>query len=100
MRRIDDVITTISTMTKAKRAILSTNATRVIANGPRSNFRGFQGDRLVARITRINPGKIIAQVRGVALPPPFTPLSAAQVAAAGALHARADDAIAALPRAA
>ena len=57
MSRIDDVITTMPTMTEAKRAIWSTNATRVIANGPRSNFRGFQGDRLVTRVTRIKPGK-------------------------------------------
>lgn len=100
MNRIDDVINSIPTKTEAKHAIWSTNATRGIANGPCSNFRGFHEDRLGARITRIKPGKIIAQVREAALPRPLTPLSAAHVAAAEALHKGADDALAALPRAA
>lgn len=100
MSRIDDVINSIPTMTEAKRAIWSTNATRVIANGPCSNFRSFHEDRLGARVIRIKLGKITAQVRGAALPRPFTPLSAARVAAAEALHTGADDALAALPRAA
>jgi hypothetical protein len=63
MSRIDDVIITVPTMTEAKRAIWSTNATRVIANGPRASFRGFDGDRLIARVIRIKRGKITAQLR-------------------------------------
>lgn len=66
----------------------------------RTAFRGFDGDRLVARISRVRPGKFIVQVRGVALPRPFATLSAARAAAAGALFAGAQDAPAALPRAA
>jgi hypothetical protein len=63
MSRIDDVIITVPTMTEAKRAIWSNNATRVIANGPRASFRGFDGDRLIARVIRIKRGKITAQLR-------------------------------------
>jgi hypothetical protein len=66
----------------------------------RTTFRGFDGDNLVARVTRIKPGKFVAQVYGAALPQPFTTLSAARAAAAGAVQAGADDAPVALPRAA
>lgn len=66
----------------------------------RTAFRGFDGDRLVARISRVRPGKFIVQVRGVALPRPFATLSAARAAAAVSLFAGAQDAPAALPRAA
>lgn len=66
----------------------------------RTTFRGFDGDRLIARITRVRPGKFIVLVRGAALPRPYTTLSAARAAAAGALFAGAEDAPAALPRAA
>lgn len=66
----------------------------------RTTFRGFDGDRLVARVTRVRPGKFVVQVRGAALPRPYATLSAARAAAAGALFAGAKDAPAALPRAA
>jgi hypothetical protein len=66
----------------------------------RTTFRGFDGDRLIARVTRIQPGKFVVQVRGAALSQPFTTLSAARAAAAGAVQAGADDATADLPRAA
>ena len=66
----------------------------------RTTFRGFDGDRLVARITRVRPGKFVAQVRGAALPRPCATLSAARAAAAGALFVGAQDAPEALPRAA
>lgn len=66
----------------------------------RNSFRGFDGDRLVARITRVRPGKFVAQVRGAALPRPYATLSVARAAAAGALFAGAQDAPAALLRAA
>ena len=115
MIRIDDVITAIPAMTEAKRATWAANAARVIAKGPRRNpahadalrlrdalaaFRGFDGDRLVARITRVRPGKFVVQVRGAALPRPYATLSAARAAAAEALFAGVEDAPAALPRAA
>ena len=66
----------------------------------RTSFRGFDGDRLVARVTRVRPGQFVVQVRGATLPRPHTTLSAARAAAAGALFAGAQDAPAALPRAA
>ena len=66
----------------------------------RNSFRGFDGDRLVARVTRVRPGKFVVQVRGAALPRPHTTLSAARAAAAEALFPGAEDAPAALPRAA
>ncbi|EYD74043.1 hypothetical protein Rumeso_04414 [Rubellimicrobium mesophilum DSM 19309] len=66
----------------------------------RTTFRGFDGGRLVARVIRVRPGKFIVQVRGAALPRPYTTLSAARAAAAEALHAGAEDARVALPRAA
>lgn len=66
----------------------------------RTTFRGFDGDRLVARVTRIKPGKFVAQVHGAALPQPFTTLSAARAAAAEAVQTGADDAPADLPLAA
>lgn len=129
MSRIDDVITAIPAMTETKRATWAANAARVIAKGPRRNpahadalrlrdaltafgldwdrtiagrtsFRGFNGDRLVARITRVRPGKFVVQVRGVALPRPYTTLCAARAAAAVSLFAGAEDAPVALPRAA
>ena len=37
----------------------------------RTTFRGFDGDCLVARITRVRPGKFVVQVRGAALPRPY-----------------------------
>jgi len=66
----------------------------------RTSFRGFDGDRLVARITRIKPGKFVVQVRGATLPRHFTTLSTARAAAAGTFHSGEDDTPAALPRAA
>lgn len=66
----------------------------------RTAFRGFDGDRLVARITRVRPGKFVAQVRGAALPRPYATLSAARAAAAEALFAGVEDAPATLLRAA
>jgi hypothetical protein len=70
------------------------------ATKDRTTFRGFDGDRLVARVTRVRPGRFVVQVRGAALPRPYTTLCAARAAAAGALFAGAQDAPAALPRAA
>lgn len=66
----------------------------------RTTFRGFDGDHLVARVTRLKPGKFIVKVLGTALPHPRTTLGAACAAAAGALHSGADNARTALPRAA
>jgi len=66
----------------------------------RITFRGFDGDRLVARVTRTKSGKFVVQVCGTALPFRFTTLSAARAAAAESLQAGADDAPVALPRAA
>ena len=66
----------------------------------RTAFRGFDGDRLVARVTRTKSGKFVVQVCGTALPSRFTTLSAARAAAAEHLQAGADDAPVALLRAA
>jgi hypothetical protein len=66
----------------------------------RTTFRGFDGDRLVARVTRTKSGKFVVQVCGVALPFRFTTLSAARAAAAESLQAGADDDPVALLRAA
>lgn len=62
----------------------------------RTTFRGFDGDRLVTRVTRIKPGTFVVQVHGATLSQPFTTLSAATEAA----QAGADDAPADLPVAA
>ena len=66
----------------------------------RTSFRSFDGDRLAARVTRIKPGKFVVQVHGATLPQLFTTLSAARAAAAGAVQAGADDALADFPWAA
>ncbi|MCC5975486.1 MAG: hypothetical protein JJT81_15750 [Rubellimicrobium sp.] len=66
----------------------------------RTSFRGFDEDRLVARITRIKPGNFVVLARGGTLPCPFNTLSTACAAAAGAFHSEEDDTPAALPRAA
>lgn len=66
----------------------------------RTTFRGFDGGLRVARVTRIRPNRFVAEVNGAPLPAPFTTLSAARLAAAGAYHAGADDAPADLARAA
>lgn len=66
----------------------------------RTTFRGFDGDRLFARVTRVHPGRFVVKVRGVALPRPYATLCAARAAAAEALFAGAENAPAALPRAA
>ncbi len=66
----------------------------------RTTFRGFDGDRLVARVTRIKPGKFVVQARGTVLPRTYTTLSTARVAAAEAVQAGANDALADLPLAA
>jgi hypothetical protein len=66
----------------------------------RTTFRGFDGDRLVARVTRIKPGKFVVQVHGAALPQIFTALSTARAAAAQAVQAGEDAASADLPLAA
>lgn len=66
----------------------------------RSTIRGFDGDRLVARVTRIKPGKFCVEIDGSALTRSYSTLSAARAAAAEAHHAGAEDALAALLRAA
>ncbi len=66
----------------------------------RTTFRGFDGDRLVARVTRIKPGKFVVQARGTVLPRTYTTLSTARVAAAETVQAGANDALADLPLAA
>ena len=66
----------------------------------RTTFRGFDGDRLVARVTRVRPGQFVVQVRGATLPRPPTTLSAARAAAAEFVQAGAHDAPADLPLAA
>jgi hypothetical protein len=66
----------------------------------RTTFRGFDGDLLVASVTRIKPGKFVVQARGTVLPQTYTTLSAARVAVAKAVQAGADDALADLPLAA
>jgi len=66
----------------------------------RTTFRGFDGDRLVARVTRIKPGKFVVQVRGAVLLRTYTTLSAARVAVAEAVQVGADDVPADLPLAA
>lgn len=66
----------------------------------RTTFRGFDKDRLVARVTRVRPGKFVVQMCGTTLPRPHTTLSAARAAAGEALHAGAEDAPAARPLAA
>jgi hypothetical protein len=63
----------------------------------RTTFRGFDGDRLVARVTRTKSGRFVVQVHGAALSQPFTTLSTARVAAAEAGQTGADDAPADLP---
>ncbi len=57
----------------------------------RTTFRGFDGDHLVARVTRTKSGSFVVHVCGVALPLHFTTLSAARAAAAEDVQARADD---------
>jgi hypothetical protein len=66
----------------------------------RTSFRGFDGDRLVARVTRIKPGKFVVQVHGATLARTFTTLSVARTAAAGAVQSGAHDAPAGFARAA
>jgi hypothetical protein len=125
MSRIDDVITAIPIMTVSKRALWSTNAGRVIAKGPHCNLAyaealrlpgaiathesarplqgnmiatsGLDGDRLVARITRIKTGMFIVRRHGATLLHSFFALPAARAAAAEAVFGRAADAPAALP---
>lgn len=65
----------------------------------RTTFRGFDGSRLVARVTRVKPRKFVACVNGTDLPDTYPTLSAARIAAAEA-HAERHGASASLGRAA
>ncbi|MDG3039814.1 hypothetical protein [Roseicyclus marinus] len=53
----------------------------------RNIFRGFDGDRLVARITRVKPGKFAVKVKGTVVGRTYSTLSAARAAAADAVRA-------------
>ena len=59
----------------------------------RTRFRGFDGDRLVAHITRVAPSKFAVEINGALLPGTYTTLSTARAVAAeaprndGATHA-------------
>jgi len=52
----------------------------------RTTFRGFDGDRLVARIIRVRPGTYALRLRGATLPRTFATLAAARAAAAATLR--------------
>lgn len=64
----------------------------------RTTYRGFDGHRLVALVTRTEPGTFIAQAGDAALPGRFSTLSAARAAAAAASHSREDDTRIARPK--
>ena len=99
--RLRDALTAFEATRPAEDALITVSGLdwdRTIAG--RTTFRSFDGDRLVARVTRVRPGKFVVQVRGAALPRPYTTLCAARSAAAETLFAGAADAPVALPRAA
>lgn len=99
--RLRDALTAFEATRPAENALITASGLdwdRAVKD--RTAFRGFDGDRLVAHITRVRPGKFVVQVRGAALPRPYATLSAARASATGALFAGAEDAPAALPRAA
>ena len=54
----------------------------------RTTFRGFCGERFVARVTRIKPRTFTVYAFGQRLPKTYTTLSAARAAAAGAYAAQ------------
>lgn len=66
----------------------------------RSTFRGFDKDRLVARIIRTKPRKFVVEVHGAALAQSYTTLSNARAAAAQAAQAETEDTPSTLPLAA
>lgn len=85
--RLHDAIVTFEAVRPANDALITASGLdwdRTTAG--RTTFRGFDGDRLVARIVRVHPGTYALRLHGATLPRTLATLAAARAAAAAALQ--------------